>query len=292
MDPREVARLLRQRLEVGAPSVFLEGLTRDAALEQAARGKALLREGRKGPPATSQAARAPSGVAATAPEAPPATAGPSVADAPSDRVSPPAPRPTAAGPGPAPASLPVLPASYQELREAALTCTRCRLSETRTQVVFSDGAEDARLVVVGEAPGANEDATGLPFVGAAGQFLDLLLATVDLSRQESVYICNVLKCRPPGNRNPLPDEIEACSPYLTKQLELIAPQALLAVGTFAAQALTGEQKALGKLRGEVHSYQGIPLVVTYHPAALLRNAGWTRAFWDDLQLLRTILDGA
>jgi uracil-DNA glycosylase family 4 len=158
--------------------------------------------------------------------------------------------------------------------------------------VFSDGAVDARLVVVGEAPGANEDATGLPFVGAAGQYLDLLLASVDLSRRESVYICNVLKCRPPGNRNPLPDEIEACSPWLRRQLELIAPRALLAVGTFAAQALTGEQKPLGRLRGEVHGYQGIPLVVTYHPAALLRNPAWTRAFWDDLQLLRTVMDGA
>jgi len=185
----------------------------------------------------------------------------------------------------------VLPASYQELRDAALACTRCRLAETRTNVVFSDGAVNARLVVVGEAPGANEDATGLPFVGAAGQFLDLLLATVDLSRQDTVYICNVLKCRPPGNRNPLPDEIDACSPFLKKQLELITPQALLAVGTFAAQALTGEQKPLGKLRGGVHSYEGVPLVVTYHPAALLRNPGWTRAVWDDLQLLRGILDG-
>ena len=148
-----------------------------------------------------------------------------------------------------------------------------------------------RLVVVGEAPGANEDATGLPFVGAAGQFLDLLLAAVDLSRKESVYICNVLKCRPPGNRNPMPDEIESCTPYLRRQLELIAPQALLAVGTFAGQWLTGAQKPLGKLRGEIHGYQGIPLVVTYHPAALLRNPGWTRAFWDDLQLLRQVMDG-
>jgi DNA polymerase len=183
-----------------------------------------------------------------------------------------------------------LPASYEELRSEALSCTRCRLSETRTQVVFSDGVPDARLVVVGEAPGANEDATGLPFVGAAGRYLDLLLACVDLSRKESVYICNVLKCRPPGNRNPLPDEIEACSPFLTNQLELVAPQALLAVGSFAAQALTGLQKPLGKLRGEVHAYQGIPLVVTYHPAALLRNPGWTRSFWEDLQLLRSVLD--
>jgi uracil-DNA glycosylase family 4 len=188
-------------------------------------------------------------------------------------------------------ALAVLPGSYTELRSTALACTRCRLAEARTHVVFSDGAVPARLVVVGEAPGANEDATGLPFVGAAGQFLDLLLACVDLSRKESVYICNVLKCRPPGNRNPLPDEIEACSPYLKKQLELVAPQALLAVGTFSAQLLTGENKPIGQLRGSVHAYEGIPLVVTYHPAALLRNPGWTRAFWDDLQLLRQVMDG-
>lgn len=160
-------------------------------------------------------------------------------------------------------------------------------------MVFSDGVVDARLVVVGEAPGANEDETGLPFVGAAGKYLDLLLASVGLSREDSVYICNVLKCRPPGNRNPMPDEIEACSPFLKKQLELIRPQALLAVGSFAAQLLTGSEKtALGKLRGQVHSYAGVPLVCTYHPAALLRNPKWTRSFWDDLQLLRNLLDSA
>jgi DNA polymerase len=250
----EAARLLRQRAEAGGSKLFLEGMTRDEAL-------ALATEARS-------------------PQSRPA-AGPTRPDrgrAPTSTAEPAATEPVE------------LPASYEDLRSEALSCTRCRLAETRTQVVFSDGAADARLVVVGEAPGANEDATGLPFVGAAGRYLDLLLACVDLSRKESVYICNVLKCRPPGNRNPLADEIEACSPFLTGQLELVAPKALLAVGTFAAQALTGIQRPLGKLRGEVHAYQGIPLVVTYHPAALLRNPGWTRSFWDDLQLLRTVLD--
>jgi len=190
-------------------------------------------------------------------------------------------------------SLPVLPASYEELRSAALSCDRCRLSESRTQAVFSDGAVDARLVVVGEAPGANEDRTGIPFVGAAGRYLDLLLATVGMSRKDSVYICNVLKCRPPDNRNPMPDEISACSSFLKKQLELVNPQALLAVGSFAAQLLTGQEKTtLGGLRAEVHSYRDIPLVCTYHPAALLRNPKWTRSFWEDLQLLRAVLDSA
>jgi DNA polymerase len=185
-----------------------------------------------------------------------------------------------------------LPDSYDELRSVALECTRCRLADGRTHVVFSDGPPDARLMVVGEAPGANEDASGLPFVGQAGKYLDLLLGTVDLSREESVYICNVLKCRPPGNRNPMPDEIERCAPYLKKQIELVSPEAVLAVGSFAAQLLTGREKtSLGKLRGTVHSYQGVPLVVTYHPAALLRNPKWARSFWDDLQLLRSVIDG-
>ena len=160
-------------------------------------------------------------------------------------------------------------------------------------MVFSDGPSDARLMVVGEAPGANEDASGVPFVGMAGQYLDLLLATVGLSRKDSVYIANVLKCRPPGNRDPMPEEIEACSPYLLKQIDLVRPDALLAVGSFSGKLLTGQEKvALGKLRGTVHRYHGVPLVVTYHPAALLRNRRWTRLFWDDLQLLRQVIDSA
>jgi DNA polymerase len=193
--------------------------------------------------------------------------------------------------GPEGSGEPELPDDYEALRDLALGCVKCRLHETRTQVVFSDGIRDARLMVVGEAPGANEDATGLPFVGAAGRFLDLLLSCVGLSRKDSVYIANVLKCRPPGNRNPRVDEIECCSPYLRKQIELVAPEAILAVGTFAGQLLTGRKTSLGRLRGEVYAYQGVPLLVTYHPAALLRNSRWTRPVWDDLQLLRSILDG-
>lgn len=183
-------------------------------------------------------------------------------------------------------------ADYETLRALAMGCTSCRLAEGRTHVVFSDGNPKARLMVVGEAPGANEDATGLPFVGQAGKLLDLMLASIDLSREDSVYIANVLKCRPPGNRNPLPDEIEACSGFLKRQIELVSPQVLLTVGSFAAQLLTGTQTALGKLRGTVHSYHGVPLIVTYHPAALLRNPGWSRPTWDDLQLLRQVMDQA
>jgi DNA polymerase len=181
---------------------------------------------------------------------------------------------------------------YEELRKVALACRKCALASTRTNVVFSDGHPRARLMVVGEAPGAQEDKTGLAFVGPAGKLLDLLLASVDLSRESSAYICNVLKCRPPGNRNPLPGEIQECTPFLRRQIEVIAPEAILAVGTFSAQFLTGKSLPLGRLRGDVYIYQGVPLVVTYHPAALLRNPGWTTATWDDFQLLRQVLDGA
>lgn len=179
---------------------------------------------------------------------------------------------------------------YEGLQTVAHACERCGLAATRQHVVFSDGNPNAQLMVVGEAPGAKEDATGVPFVGQAGKMLDLLLASVDLSRKDSVYICNVLKCRPPANRNPAPDEIELCAPYLRRQISLVKPAAILAVGTFAAQLLTGHNRPLGKLRGEVYSYEGVPLIVTYHPAALLRNSGWTRATWDDFQLLRHVMD--
>ncbi len=194
-------------------------------------------------------------------------------------------RPMQAGP-------PAVPAAYESLRTEALSCQKCELWKTRTTVVFSDGNPRARLMVVGEAPGAQEDKTGLAFVGPAGKLLDLLLAAVDLSRASSAYICNVLKCRPPGNRNPLPGEIQSCTPFLRGQIEVISPAAILAVGTFSAQFLTGKALPLGRLRGEVYSYQGVPLVVTYHPAALLRNPGWTPATWDDFQLLRQVMDGA
>ncbi|MFV1985772.1 MAG: uracil-DNA glycosylase family protein [Gemmatimonadota bacterium] len=169
-------------------------------------------------------------------------------------------------------------------------CTRCALHQTRKMPVFGEGADDARVVCVGEAPGAREDETGRPFVGRAGQLLDRLLLTVGLGR-ESVYICNVLKSRPPNNRDPLPDEVQACSPYLLRQLALIEPEVIIAFGAFAARTLLGTTSALGRMRGSVHRYAGYPVVVTYHPAALLRNPGWTRPSWEDLQLVRRLLDG-
>lgn len=183
----------------------------------------------------------------------------------------------------------ILP-DLETLRAVAESCTRCPLHTTRTNVVFADGSGEARVVCAGEAPGQHEDETGLPFVGRAGKLLDRLLLSVGLSRRH-VFICNVLKCRPPQNRNPLPEEIERCSPFLRRQVELLGPDVVVAFGTFAAQTLLGSGESLGRLRGRLHEYEGYPLVVTYHPAALLRNPSWTRPAWEDLQLVRRILDG-
>jgi DNA polymerase len=156
-------------------------------------------------------------------------------------------------------------------------------------VVFGEGNAAAEVVIVGEAPGREEDRTGRPFVGPAGKLLDLLLLSAGFPREE-VYICNVLKCRPPDNRDPARDEVEACSAHLRRQLDAIRPTVLLAVGKFAAQILAGSDANIGALRGGVHEYHGIPLVVSYHPAFLLRSPQWTRAAWGDLQLLREVLE--
>jgi DNA polymerase len=144
-------------------------------------------------------------------------------------------------------------------------------------------------MVVGEAPGEQEDLQGRPFVGPAGQLLTKILAAVQLER-DAVYIANVLKHRPPGNRNPAPEEVRACAPYLQRQVDLVRPKLILAFGTFAAQTLLNTRLAIGKLRQQVHWYQGIPLVATYHPAALLRNEAWKRPTWEDVKLARRVLD--
>lgn len=170
-------------------------------------------------------------------------------------------------------------------------CTRCDLYKTATNPVPGEGNLKAEVMCVGEAPGANEDATGRPFVGAGGKLLDKILAAINLSREE-VFICNVLKHRPPGNRNPHPDEVTACKPYLLRQIEIIRPKVIIAWGTFAAQTLLETKTPIGKLRGMVHSYHDVPLVVTYHPAALLRNPAWKRPTWEDVQLARRVLDAA
>jgi uracil-DNA glycosylase family 4 len=181
--------------------------------------------------------------------------------------------------------------SLEAIAKQVKKCKRCTLYQTATNSVPGEGNPNAELVCVGEAPGAKEDATGRPFIGPAGQLLTKILAAIDLTR-EQVFICNVLKHRPPGNRNPLPEEVKACSPYLIRQLELIKPKVIVAFGTFAAQTLLNTKTPLGQLRGLVHEYHGIPLVVTYHPAALLRNPAWKRPTWEDVKLARRILDSS
>ena len=176
------------------------------------------------------------------------------------------------------------------LAELVHACRKCPLGHSRTHAVPGEGDPHARLVCVGEAPGATEDSTGRPFVGRAGKLLDDILRAIALAREE-VFICNVLKCRPPGNRTPEPLEVHACSPYLHRQLELIRPKVILALGKPAANTLLGTNASLGDLRGRVHRYRGMPVVVSYHPAALLRNPNWKPATWDDVRIARRLLDG-
>lgn len=177
------------------------------------------------------------------------------------------------------------PAALQSLAAEASTCTRCRLAQGRKTVVFGTGDPQASLMLVGEAPGAEEDKQGVPFVGAAGELLNRILQAIGMTR-EQVYIANVVKCRPPGNRDPQPDEIAACNRYLTGQIELVRPRLLVALGRVAAQTLLGNDMPIGRMRGRWYEVAGVPLRVTYHPAALLRNPALKRPTWEDLQLVR------
>ncbi len=178
----------------------------------------------------------------------------------------------------------------EQLARIIQECSRCRLAKERTRTVPGMGVMDPLVMVIGEGPGAEEDRQGLPFVGAAGQFLDKWLAAVGLSRERNAYIANMVKCRPPGNRDPQEDEVKACFPYLLKQVELVRPLAILAVGRIAAQSLLGTTQGIGSLRGTVHRWRGIPLVATYHPSAVLRDANLKRPVWEDLKRLKALLD--
>ncbi|ANY18201.1 uracil-DNA glycosylase [Bordetella pseudohinzii] len=176
-----------------------------------------------------------------------------------------------------------------QLQQEVLACTACGLCQGRKHAVFGDGARPARWLVVGEAPGEQEDRRGLPFVGRSGQLLDAMLASVGMSRERDVFIANVIKCRPPGNRNPKPEEIAACSPYLMRQIALLEPERILVLGRFAAQTLLGTDATIGSLRGRRHvlkteAGREIPVVVSYHPAYLLRSPSEKARAWQDLQL--------
>src|ERR1700687_5496244 len=181
-------------------------------------------------------------------------------------------------------------ARWEALRSEVLTCTRCPLHATRTQGVFGVGPQRCDWLVIGEAAGAEEDRRGEPFVGVAGQLLDAMLRAIGLDRRTNVYIANVLKSRPPGNRDPRPEEVAACLPFLMRQIELLKPRVMLAVGRIAAQNLLATDAPLGRLRGQVHRFGELntPLVVTYHPAYLLRTPSDKRKAWEDLKFARSV----
>jgi uracil-DNA glycosylase family 4 len=183
------------------------------------------------------------------------------------------------------------PEPWIPLKAAVSSCTKCGLHKTRTQTVFGVGDENADWLLVGEAPGAEEDRLGDPFVGQAGRLLDSMLAAIGLNRSRNVYIANVLKCRPPGNRNPEPQEVAQCTPHLTRQIELIQPKLIVAMGRFAAQTLLATDASIASLRGRVHQYAGLPLIVTYHPAYLLRTLPDKAKAWQDLVFARRTMAG-
>jgi uracil-DNA glycosylase len=177
------------------------------------------------------------------------------------------------------------PGTLESVRAELGDCRRCKLHKNRTQIVFGTGNPKAKLVFVGEAPGRDEDLQGEPFVGLAGQLLTKIIQAIQLERKE-VYIANIIKCRPPENRNPQPDEIAACEPFLIRQLQAIQPKLICALGTFAAQTLLKTEEKISSLRGRFQVYQGIPLMPTYHPAFLLRNANHKRDVWEDMKKIK------
>ncbi|HET9039613.1 MAG TPA: uracil-DNA glycosylase [Gemmatimonadales bacterium] len=293
----ERRRYLAQQIELGGAEIILgHPRAREQGTEMAAD-----RRTQFGPPdERTESAPRPSAETDAPALAAAASAGPSaVAEAPGTpgtskwrKGAPPIPGPGLAVTSPPPAllgndlaALPTLDAVAERIR----TTYCCELCPSRKHAVPGEGNPHAKLVLVGEGPGATEDATGRPFVGQAGQLLESILDAIEVPRS-SVYITNIVKCRPPQNRKPLPDEIAACIPYLHRQLELLQPKVILAMGGTAGESLLGVRRSLGDLRGKVHTYNGIPLIVTYHPAALLRNPNWKKPTWDDVRIARQLLD--
>ena len=184
----------------------------------------------------------------------------------------------------------VLGSTFKQLQLMVQDCTRCRLCETRNHTVFGEGALPARLMVVGEGPGAEEDASGRAFIGKGGVYLDSWLSSIGLSRTNNVYIANIVKCRPPENRNPLADEIAACIPYVKRQIQLVKPELLLLSGGVASKSLLNTDEGVGKLRGRFFRYEGIPTLVTYHPAGVLRNPDLRRPVWEDMKKIASFLN--
>lgn len=312
MDARERLRqYLEQRREMGESELVLDSLPVEDVLRLL--GDKQPTRGAGSPPPSGKAGAAPS-----ARDAAPTTAtnwrdalASIGAEAPPSARKAPAAKPPVAAPSD-PGVLPPIPGtgivvgsamrdllpgplaslnSLDEIARHVAACRGCTLHQSAKNPVPGEGNPQAGFVCVGEAPGQTEDELGRPFVGRAGDLLTKILEAIQLKR-EDVFICNVLKHRPPGNRNPAPDEIKACSPYLMRQLELLQPKVILALGTFASQTLLQTTQPIGKLRGLVHRFHGVPLIVTYHPAALLRNPAWKRPTWEDVQLARRIFDTA
>ena len=305
MDARdELRRLLRQRLEDGETTIVLDSMSATEVVAALTSLSGVAPRANR-PSAPSVASPSPARETleerrTTAPEgagdwrAALQASGAQPAKKPTDPVMPAtkASAPPRSGKAIVTPDAPVPPMhSLADVRDAVSKCTRCALYATALNHVPGEGNPDADFMVIGEAPGQTEDEQGKPFVGRAGQLLTQILEAIQLKRDD-VFICNVLKHRPPGNRNPEPAEVKACSPYLIRQIELIRPKVILALGTFSAQTLLDTKTAIGKLRGQVHEYHGVPVVVTYHPAALLRNPAWKRPTWEDVQLARRILDSA
>ena len=177
-----------------------------------------------------------------------------------------------------------------ELKDRIKSIRNCELKKNATNLVFSDGNPFSKIMIIGEGPGANEDKEGKPFVGRAGKLLDKMLTAINRSRENDVFICNVLKCRPPDNRDPSKEEISKCEPYLVNQIDLIQPKLIVALGRVAGKTLLGVDKSLKDMRNTIHSYHGTNLIVTYHPAALLRNSNWKPDAWNDFKWIRTLID--
>jgi uracil-DNA glycosylase family 4 len=235
--------------------------------------------------------------ATAAPETPVPTAAAESPEAPGPMAAAVARPPAQAGTATDERSAAIAAMTWPPLRQAVAECTACGLCQSRRQTVFGVGNPAARWMIVGEAPGEQEDLTGEPFVGAAGRLLDNMLRALNLTREDApperqVYIANTLKCRPPRNRNPEPEELARCEPFLVRQIELVRPRLILAMGRFAVHSLLRSNEPIGKLRGRVHRYQGVPLVVTYHPAYLLRNLADKARAWDDLCLAAQTAEAA
>jgi uracil-DNA glycosylase family 4 len=301
-DGRALAReFLEQQRLLGGDPVILTGTAHVVRPPAPIPAPALGRSGAATDPPTPSPVAAPRATSTPAPTptptlrpAPAATAAPGtrVAEAPAARASGELPGPGIAYDPPGGDLFSHDPvaqaASLAALAALVAQCTKCRLCEGRAHTVPGEGPDDARLVVVGEGPGRVEDETGRPFVGQAGELLTKILAAIALPR-EQVFICNVVKCRPPENRVPQYDEIAACVPYLFRQLDVLKPRVILAMGGTAAQTLLNTKQSLGALRNQVHRFRGIPVIVTYHPAALLRNPNWKKPTWDDVRIARRLL---